>query len=91
MVKLVILVETCHNKKREVLVVLTAIIKSTKLVAKTKTQPVKSRKIHVCYPYIIYSNIEHRFGYCPIKIKVHNMFRSKQHLNRLKLIICQLM
>jgi hypothetical protein len=53
-------IETYHNRKREVLVVLIAIVKSTKLVARTKTQHVKSRKIHVHYPFIICSNVEHR-------------------------------
>ncbi len=42
--------ETCHNRKREVLVVPTVTIKYTKLVVGTKTQPIKSGKIHVHYP-----------------------------------------
>ncbi len=71
------LVETCHNRKKKVLVVPTTTFKSTKLVARTKTQLVKSRKIHVHYPCIIYFNVEHRFGECPKKIKIRNMFKTK--------------
>jgi len=64
------LVETCHNKKIKVLVVPTATVKSTKLVARTKTEPVKSGKLHVHYPCIICSNVEHRSRECPRKIEV---------------------
>jgi hypothetical protein len=39
--------ETCHNKKKEVPIVLITIVKSIELVAKTKTQLVKPVKIHV--------------------------------------------
>jgi hypothetical protein len=69
--------DTCHNKKRKVPVVLIAIVKSIKHVARIKTQLVKSGKIHVRYPYIIYYSAKHRFGKCPKKIEVHNMFTSK--------------
>jgi hypothetical protein len=55
----------------------TTTFKSTKLVARTKTQLVKSGKIHVHYPCIIYFNVEHRFGECPKKIEVQNMFKTK--------------
>ncbi len=54
------LVETCHNRKREVPVVPTATIKSKKPIVRTKTQPIKLRKIHVHYPCIMYSSVEHR-------------------------------
>ncbi len=47
------LVETYHNRKREVPIVLTITIKSMELVVRTKTQPIKSGKIHVHYPCII--------------------------------------
>jgi len=70
-------VETCENTKKEVLLVPTTMVKSTKLVAGTKTQLVKSRKIYVCYPCIIYSSIDRRFGECPIKIEGQNMFGTK--------------
>ncbi len=49
--------ETSHNMKREALVVPIVIIKFTEHVTRTKTQPIKLGKIHVRYPYIIYSNI----------------------------------
>jgi hypothetical protein len=62
--------ETCHNIKREVPIVPTRIIKSTELVIGTKTQPVKSGKLLVHYPYIICSIIKHRFRECPRKIEV---------------------
>jgi hypothetical protein len=52
--------ETCNNRKKEVVIVATAIVKSMKLVVGTKTQLVKSRKIHVGYPYIICFSVEHR-------------------------------
>jgi hypothetical protein len=71
------LVETYHNRIKKVQVVPIATVKSTEHVTRTKTQHVKSRKIHVCYPCIICSNIEHRFGECPRKIEVHNMFKTK--------------
>ncbi len=37
----------------------------------------KSGKIHVHYPCIIYYSAEHRLAGCPKKIEVHNMFRTK--------------
>jgi hypothetical protein len=64
------LVEIYHHRKREVLVVLTTIVKSTEPIVGTKTQLVKLRKIPLGYPYIIGSNIEHRYGKCPRKIEV---------------------
>ncbi len=45
--------ETCHNWKKKVLIVLTTIVKSTEHVAKTKTQPAKLGRIHVHYFHII--------------------------------------
>ncbi len=69
--------ETCHNKKREVPVVQIAIVKSIEPIAGTKTQLVKLENILVCYLYIIFSSIEHRFGECPRKSEVQNMFRTK--------------
>jgi hypothetical protein len=62
--------ESCHNKKKEVPIVPTAIVKSIELVARSKTQPIKSRKIHACYPYIICFSIKHRSKECPKKIEV---------------------
>jgi hypothetical protein len=56
--------ETYHNRKREVIVVPAAIVKSTKHVARTKTQPIKSGKIPIHYPCIIYFSVEHRYGEC---------------------------
>jgi hypothetical protein len=69
--------ETCHNIKKEELVMQTTIVKSTKHVARIKTQPVKSRKIPICYPCIICSSIEQRFRECLKKIEVHNVLRTK--------------
>jgi hypothetical protein len=54
--------ETCHNRKRNVPIVPTTMIKSTKLISKIKTQLAKSSRIFVCYPYIIYYNVEHRMS-----------------------------
>jgi len=48
----------------------TITVKSTKPITRTKTQLVKSGKIHVHYPYIICLNVEHRSGECPKKIEV---------------------
>jgi hypothetical protein len=70
-------VETYHKRKKEILVVPTTIVKFMKPVTKTKTQLVKSGKVLVHYPCIICSNVEHRFGKCPRKIEVHNMFKIK--------------
>jgi hypothetical protein len=39
--------ETCHNRKRKVPIVSTTIVKSTKLIANTITQPTKLVRIHV--------------------------------------------
>jgi hypothetical protein len=47
---------TCHNKKKNILVVPITTIKSIEPVIKTKTQLVKLGIIHVCYPYIICFN-----------------------------------
>jgi hypothetical protein len=63
------LVKTYHNRKREVPIVPTTTVKFIELVGGTKTQSVKSRKILVRYPYIIYSNVEHRLGDAPKKLK----------------------
>jgi hypothetical protein len=63
-------VETCHNKKKEVLVVPIAIVKSIEPIAGTKAQLVKLEKILVHYPYIICSSIKHRYGECPLKSEV---------------------
>jgi hypothetical protein len=46
--------ETCHSRKKKVLIMPTAIVKSTELVVGTKTQLVKSRKIFICYPCIYF-------------------------------------
>jgi hypothetical protein len=69
--------ETCHNRKKKVQVVSTAIVKSTEPIVGIKTQPIKSRKIPIRYPYMIYSSIEHRSRECLRKIEIQNMFRTK--------------
>jgi hypothetical protein len=69
--------ETYHNRKRKVPIVSIATIKFIEHVARTKTQPIKSRKIFVCYPCIICYSVKHIFGKCPKKIEVQNMFRIK--------------
>jgi hypothetical protein len=69
--------ETSHNRKKKVPIVLIATIKFIELVAEAKTQLVKLGKIHVHYPCIICFNVEHRLGKCPKKIEVQNMFRIK--------------
>jgi hypothetical protein len=58
----------------------TTTIKFIELVARAKTQPIKSRKIHVHYPCIICYNVEHKSGKCPKKTVVQNMFKTK-HVN----------
>jgi hypothetical protein len=70
-------VETCYNKKREVSIMPTITIKSIEPVIRTKTQPIKSGKILICYPYIICYNAEHRFRKCPRKIEIQNMLKTK--------------
>jgi hypothetical protein len=52
----------------------TTTVKFIEFVVGTKTQPVKSRKIHVRDPCIICSSVEHRSRECPKKTKVQNMF-----------------
>ncbi len=54
--------ETCHNKKRDVPIVPTTAVKSTKFVVETKTELAKSGRILVHYPCVIYSNVEHRMS-----------------------------
>ncbi len=71
------LVETCCNKKRDVSIVPTTKVKFTKPITITKSQPIKLIKVPICYPCITYFNIEHRFGECPKKIEIQNMFRTK--------------
>ncbi len=58
--------ETCHNRKKEVVVVSTII----ELIVGTKPQLVKLGKIPIRYPCIICSSIEHRSKECPRKIEV---------------------
>jgi hypothetical protein len=48
------------TEKKEVPIMPTTTIKSIELVAKIKIQLVKLGKIHVHYPCIIYSSVEHR-------------------------------
>jgi hypothetical protein len=62
--------ETFHNRKKKVLVVPSAIVKSIKLIAGINTQPIKLGKILVHYPCIICSSIKHRFGECRTKIEI---------------------
>jgi len=71
------LVETCHNKKKEVPSVPTVTFKSTKLITKIKTQLVKLGRIPICYPYIICFTKKHKYGECSRKIEVQNMFKTK--------------
>jgi hypothetical protein len=71
------LVVTCHKRKKEVPIVPTTIVMSTEPIARTKTQLVKSRKIPIHYPCIICYSVEHRYGECPRKTEVYNMFRTK--------------
>jgi hypothetical protein len=66
-----------HNRKREVLVVPIATVKSTKPIVETKTQPPKPIRVHILYPYIICSNVKHRSRECPKKIEMQNTFRTK--------------
>jgi hypothetical protein len=53
-------VETYHNRKREVPVVPIVTIEYIKPIARTKTQPIKLKKIPIRYPCIISYNIKHR-------------------------------
>jgi hypothetical protein len=62
--------ETCHNMKREVLVVPITIVKSIEPIVGTKTQLVKSQKIPTCYPCIICSNVKRRSEECLRKIEI---------------------
>jgi hypothetical protein len=64
------LVETYHDRKEKVLVMPTIIVKSMEPIARIKTQLIKLGKIHVHYPYIICSKVEHRSRECPKKIEV---------------------
>jgi hypothetical protein len=69
--------ETYHNRKRDILIVLIAIVKSIKPIGGTKTQPIKSRKVPIHYPCIICFSVEHKSEKCPKKFEVQNMFRTK--------------
>jgi hypothetical protein len=69
--------ETYHNRKIEVLVVLTAMVEWIKPIRGNKTQLVKLRKIHVRYPYIVCFNVKHIFKKCPKKFELQNMFKTK--------------
>jgi hypothetical protein len=62
--------KTYHNRKREVPIVPTFIVNFIELAAKIKTQPIKLGKIHVHYPCIMFSSMEHRYGECPRKFEV---------------------
>jgi hypothetical protein len=54
-----------------------AIVKSIKSIVRTKTQPIKSGKMPIRYPYIICFSLEYRCGECLKKIEVQNMFKTK--------------
>ncbi len=69
--------KTCHNKKIEVPFASTTTIKTTKLIAKIKTQLAKPIKIPIHYPFIMCFSVEHKYGECPQKIEVQNMFKTK--------------
>ncbi len=69
--------ETCHNMKKEIPVVPTITVKSTKTYSMDKNPTYYIKKTFVRYPYIICFNIEHRFKECPRKIEVQNIFRTK--------------
>jgi hypothetical protein len=56
------------------------IVKSIEPIVRTKTQPIKSGKMPICYPYIICFSVEYRCGKCLKKIEVQNMFKTK-HVN----------
>jgi hypothetical protein len=62
--------------KIKIPVVLTTMVKSTKPIAKTNIQLAKPVKITIRYPCIICSSAKHRFGECPRKIEVQNMFKG---------------
>jgi len=49
--------------------VLITTIKSIEPMVGTKTQPIKSRKISTCYPYIICSNIDPKNALETLKYK----------------------
>jgi hypothetical protein len=55
----------------------TTIVKSTEPIVGIKTQLVNSRKIPICYPYIMCYSVEQKSRKCPKKIEARNMFRTK--------------
>ncbi len=73
-------IETCHNyynRKKKVPLVPTTTIESTEPGIRTKTQPIKSGKIPIRYPFRIYYIVERKSRKCPKRIEVQNMFRTK--------------
>jgi hypothetical protein len=69
--------ETYHNWKKKLPILPTAIVKSTKPIVEIETEVAKLIGIPICYPYTIYFSVEQRFGECPRKIELQNMFRTK--------------
>ncbi len=69
--------ETYHNKKKEVHVILVVPTKTIESIIEVTTQLAKPMKVPLQYPCIIFYNMEHRFRNCPCKKEVQNMFCTK--------------
>ncbi len=69
--------ETCHNKKREVHLILVVPTKTIESIVEVTTQQAKPMKVLLQYPCIIYYNMEHRLRNCPCKKEVQNIFCTK--------------
>jgi hypothetical protein len=70
-------VETCHNKKKELHVILVVPTKTIESIIEVTTQLTKPMKVPLQYPCIISYNMEHRSKNCPCKKEVQNMFCTK--------------
>jgi hypothetical protein len=71
------ILETCHNWKKEVLLISTIVVKFIKLVTWSNAQPIKPIRIHLHYPCIICFSVNYWFGNCLRKIEIQNMFTTK--------------
>jgi hypothetical protein len=75
--KIIHVKETCHNRKREKLVVFVISTKIIELVVGVIAQLFKPSRVPLKYPCITCSIFEHHALNCPRKTKVQNMFRTK--------------
>jgi hypothetical protein len=65
------------KKKKEEIIVLIEVIKTTEFITKVSTQPIEPTKVILQYPYIICYSAKHWLGNYLKKSEVQKMFHTK--------------